>query len=249
MIKEFLESLKIKDIVFFVLIIVLFSMVLKKNKKEGFSTPYVYNALDFKTKVETALGDSLIAIINLGNFAGQLISAADQLDLSGIDLKVKSLEVKNDLTVQKNCTINEKITVKGGGDFNADNAAITDAQYHFEDYEKAGRLRVGAAWGVAGIFSEDGDLMIASKAGKTIKLQNNTLSSLNSISNKVKTSNLNTTIKNYLLNRNFKLMSGAGMNSYIVWSNYMSGTHGERFLAARHKNHTSGDPIKFVEFA
>ena len=37
MIKEFLESLKIKDIVFFVLIIVLFCMVLKKNKKEGFA--------------------------------------------------------------------------------------------------------------------------------------------------------------------------------------------------------------------
>ena len=37
MIKEFFESLKLKDIVFFVLIIVLFFMVLKKNKKEGFA--------------------------------------------------------------------------------------------------------------------------------------------------------------------------------------------------------------------
>jgi hypothetical protein len=37
MIKEFLESLKIKDIVFFVLLIVLFCMYFKKNKKEGFA--------------------------------------------------------------------------------------------------------------------------------------------------------------------------------------------------------------------
>ena len=94
MIKEFFESLKIKDIVFFVLFIVLFSMVLKKNKKEGF-TSYVYDAPDFKTKVETALGNNLTAIQNLGNFAGQLITANNELNLSAVDLKVKSLEVKN----------------------------------------------------------------------------------------------------------------------------------------------------------
>lgn len=172
MIKEFFESLKLKDLVFFVLIIVLFMMVLKKNKKEGFATPYVYTASDFKTKVETALGDNLTAIQNLGDFAGQLITANNKLDLSGVELKVKSLEVKNDLTVQNDCTINKKITVKGGGEFTYTGNPTT-AQYHFEDAEKAGRLRVGAAWGVVGIFSEDGDLMVASKGGKTIKFQNN----------------------------------------------------------------------------
>ena len=183
MIKEFFESLKLKDLVFFVLIIVLFMMVLKKNKKEGFASPYVYTASDFKTKVETALGDNLTAIQNLGDFAGQLISANNKLDLSGVELKVKSLEVKNNSTikgnstvqgsstVQGNCTINNKITVKGGGEFNA--VGNKDARYYFSDAEKKGKLRVGAVWGVPGIYSESGNVIIGSK-GKEIQFQNNT---------------------------------------------------------------------------
>ena len=71
-------------------------IVLKKNKKEGFTDPYVYTASDFKTKVETALGDNLTAIQNLGNFAGQLISDENELDLSAVELKLKKLLIKDE---------------------------------------------------------------------------------------------------------------------------------------------------------
>jgi hypothetical protein len=141
MIKEFIESLKLKDIVFFVLFIVLFYMVLKKNKKEGFGG-----------QISDA---NLQAIKNLGDFASQLITPDNVLDLSAVNFKVKSLEVKN------NCTIDRKITVKGGGDFNADGDA--SARYYFEDEEKKGKLRVGAVWGIPGIYAEQGKVIIGSK--------------------------------------------------------------------------------------
>ena len=63
MIKEFIESLKLKDIVFFVLFIVLFYMVLKKNKKEGFAG-----------QISDA---NLQAIKNLGDLAGSLRSGTN----------------------------------------------------------------------------------------------------------------------------------------------------------------------------
>jgi hypothetical protein len=70
MIKEFLESLKLKDIVFFVLIIVLFCMFLKKNNKEKFS--FDASTRDkFKDEVTIALGDNFTAIKNLGDLATQ----------------------------------------------------------------------------------------------------------------------------------------------------------------------------------
>ena len=147
MIKEFLESLKIKDIVFLVLFIVLFCMVLKKNKKEGFAG-----------QISDA---NLQAIKNLGDFAGQLITPDNVLDLSAVNLKVKSLVVKNNSTIKGNCTIDRKIIVKGGGDFNADGDA--SARYYFQDEEKKGKLRVGAAWGIPGIYAEEGNITIGSK--------------------------------------------------------------------------------------
>ena len=75
MIKEFLESLKLKDIVFFVLIIVLFCMYFKKNKKEKFSLD-LSTRDKLKEQMAIALGDNFTAIKNLGDLASQITSSS-----------------------------------------------------------------------------------------------------------------------------------------------------------------------------
>ena len=110
MIKEFIESLKLKDLVFFVLIIVLFFMYFKKNKKEGFTYTSPTDAIQkgtFKADVEEALGENIQAIKNLGTLAGQFITSDNLLDLSNVDFKVKSLDVVKNLTVGGNFNIAE----------------------------------------------------------------------------------------------------------------------------------------------
>ena len=116
MIKEFLESLKLKDLVFFVLIIVLFCMYFKKNKKEGFaySSPTNAQKASFKADVEEALGENIQAIKNLGNFAGQLLTSDNVLDLSAVDLKVNSLEVAGNSIVNGSLTIDGKLEIIDG---------------------------------------------------------------------------------------------------------------------------------------
>jgi hypothetical protein len=47
---------------------------------------------------------------------------------------------------------------------------FTGGQHHFKDAEGAGRLRVGAAWAIPGLYSEDNqDIIIGCAAGKTVQ--------------------------------------------------------------------------------
>ena len=115
MIKEFVESLKLKDLVFFVLIIVLFCMYFKKNKKEGFAYTSPTDATQkdtFKADVEEALGENIQAIKNLGDFAGQLLTSNNVLDLSAVDLKVKSLDVKGNSDLKGALNVDGELKIK-----------------------------------------------------------------------------------------------------------------------------------------
>ena len=63
-------------------------------------------------------------------------------------------------------TFNNKIIGKNGGDFSG-------GRYYFTDSEKCGKLRVGCAWGVPGIYAEGGKhLTLGSSAGE-VQFQNN----------------------------------------------------------------------------
>lgn len=102
MIKEFFESLKIKDIIFFVLIIVLFCMYFKKNKKEGFAG-----------QISDA---NLQAIKNLGDFASNLQSGGTSgeyefpgttLDLNATNSKIKVSSIEADSIKIGTVTIDE----------------------------------------------------------------------------------------------------------------------------------------------
>ena len=80
-------------------------MYFKKNKKEGFAYTSPTDATQkgtFKADVEEALGDNLTAIKNLGTLAGQLLTSDGLLDLSTVDLKVKSLDVAGNSDLKGN---------------------------------------------------------------------------------------------------------------------------------------------------
>ena len=98
MFKKFLESFTLKDIIFIGIILILF---LKMNKmKEKFSNTFT-DQTDFETKVKDVLGDNVQAIKNLGDLSKKILDtpSGGTLDLSNINLKVKSSTVSGNLTV------------------------------------------------------------------------------------------------------------------------------------------------------
>lgn len=80
MIKEFIESLKLKDIVFFVLIIVLFCMYFKKNKKVNTLTKRL-DKENFGSTSEISQ-ENLIAINNLGEMVKTISDSSGKLTLN-----------------------------------------------------------------------------------------------------------------------------------------------------------------------
>ena len=177
MIKEFFESLKIKDIVFFVLFIVLFCMVLKKNKKENFGSTSEISQ------------ENLIAINNLGELVKNISNTSGQLTLNNLVIKDGN----------ENVNVLEKLKAIQGSVSN-DRA---DFDNHVDNF-------------------------------------NTTLNEYQLASN------LNEDIKKYLLSQKFKFKSGGGISDGVVWSNFMSGTDNEKYLAARPGH--NGDYHKFTTF-
>ena len=94
MIQKFINSLKMKDYIYFLLFIILFFLVIKKNIKEKFSWKSPTSDTEFKTKVKSALSDNYQSIQNLSTLSSQISSADSVLDLSGVHLKVKDLGLK-----------------------------------------------------------------------------------------------------------------------------------------------------------
>ena len=93
MFKKFLESFTLKDIIFIGIILILF---LKMNRiKEKFSNTFT-DQTDFETRVKDVLGDNVEAIKNLGDLSKKILDTPSNgtLDLSDINFKVKSLNVK-----------------------------------------------------------------------------------------------------------------------------------------------------------
>ena len=149
MIKEFLESLKLKDIVFFVLIIVLFCMYFKKNKKEKFSLD-LSTTDKLKEQMAIALGDNFTAIKNLGDLAAQITSSSTPGELTLNKLTINDgttdFNILETIKTIQNTNINQ-----GSGILAAQrkaNAAQTRADYAynfanqnrgiFKDYVKYG---------------------------------------------------------------------------------------------------------------
>lgn len=96
MINEFIESLKLKDIVFFVLFIVLFCMYFKKNKKVNRLTRKLEEKFsNRKTTLDTSDNsnnnlisqENLIAINNLGEIVKDISNTSGQLTLNNLVIK------------------------------------------------------------------------------------------------------------------------------------------------------------------
>ena len=81
-------------------------MTLGKNKKEKFSWSAPDTANKFKIQVETALGDNLTAIKNLGEFAKQLTdTTSGKLDLKDVNLEVNDIKINGTITNTEFATI------------------------------------------------------------------------------------------------------------------------------------------------
>jgi len=65
------------------------------------------------------------------------------------NLAISSLNITGGLIVNGNTDINGHLSVKKGSEFSG-------KRHYFQDEENVGKLRVGGAWGISGIYSEGG---------------------------------------------------------------------------------------------
>ena len=94
MIQKFINSLKIKDYIYFTLFIILFFLVFRRNNKEKFTSQSPTSDTEFQTKVKSVLSDNYQSIQNLSTLSSKISSPGSVLDLSGVHLKVKDLGLK-----------------------------------------------------------------------------------------------------------------------------------------------------------
>jgi hypothetical protein len=70
-----------------------------------------------------------------------------------------TVDSNGNVVIPGNLIINGKLTVNNGSEFKG-------GRHYFSDSENAGRLRVGGAWGIPGIYAEDGkDVVVGSSTG------------------------------------------------------------------------------------
>ena len=71
---------------------------------------------------------------------------------------VKNITASGTAAVTGNLTTDGMLTVKNGSRFSG-------GRHYFQDSENVGKLRVGAAWGIPGIYSESGNVVVGSAGG------------------------------------------------------------------------------------
>lgn len=79
--------------------------------------------------------------------------------LMGKNIQLSNINIKGDVN------INGKLTVNNGSNFSG-------GRHYFQNMEKAGKLRVGAAWNIPGIYAEDNKDIILSSTSGNIKTGN-----------------------------------------------------------------------------
>ncbi len=143
-------NLEKKDLIFFILFLILFYKVFFVSENMAFIRTH-------PTEIEAAVNKRYHADVDA---IRNLSSLANDLTKNG------KLVVKGGLEIEGPLTVSQKITTKGGGDFSG-------GKYHFTDSEKCGKLRVGCAWGVPGIYAEDGKNLILGSSKGEVQFQNN----------------------------------------------------------------------------
>ena len=151
---------KNKNLIIILLIIILILFTNLKNIKEKFSWSIPNTQANFETAVKNVLNTNLQAIQNLSQVTTALQSGSDYI-------------FPSNLTVKGNLTIDKKITVRGGGDFNSSNSS--DGRYYFEDSDNAGKLRIGGVWNTPGIYAEGTKNIMIGAGSNEINFQDGTL--------------------------------------------------------------------------
>jgi hypothetical protein len=101
------------------------------------------------------------------NFENITLGNADDQNAINKLAQISSELMKGGLTVPGALTISGTLT--GNGLFSANNGSrFVGGRHYFKDEENKGSLRVGAAWGIPGIYSEQGDCVIGAQSGTVI---------------------------------------------------------------------------------
>jgi hypothetical protein len=115
---------------------------------------------------------SIEGLDNIENFDnGEALANIASIYNAG-KLKVTDLEVTGKATIANGLTASGGLTVNGGSSFNG-------GRHYFQDEENAGRLRVGGAWGIPGIYAEDGKALIVGASNKNIHIRDAVLNAEN----------------------------------------------------------------------
>jgi len=80
------------------------------------------------------------------------------------NVKTKNMSATGTAEVTGNLTTDGMLTVKNGSRF-------TGGRHFFQDSENAGKLRVGAAWGIPGIYSESSNVVVGAAGGINLASQ------------------------------------------------------------------------------
>lgn len=117
-----------------------------------FTILYIINQKTFHNKINNMSYIIDTFNINLDDNNKSVINNITSI-IKGNNIQLTNVSIKGDVN------INGKLIVKNGSNFSG-------GRHYFQDIENAGRLRVGAAWGMPGIYSEDNkDIMIGSATG------------------------------------------------------------------------------------
>jgi len=96
-------------------------------------------------------------------------------DKGGVGIGTNFLDEKNKLSVKGNTLITGNLSTTGdveiGAHLKVKNGSVFEGKRHmFTDEEQKTKLRVGAAWGIPGIYSEEGDLVLGVPPNKEVKI-------------------------------------------------------------------------------
>lgn len=138
-------------------LILIFSFAFFAFKAMAFTAPYVFEPLDSGPTGQSKQGGMII------NTSGSPFG----LIIPGGKVGIGTTSPNNDLEVNGSAKINDIYTNDG-----VQIQGLSGRNY-FRDAEGAGNLRVGAAWGMAGIYAESGTAVVGGTGG--VSLQNNSM--------------------------------------------------------------------------
>jgi len=137
---------------------------------------------------------NFISLAKGGNVNISSLNITGDVKIGG-KLNVVNETLLNGKLIANETMINCLFSVTNGSNF-------TGGRHYFQDEEKTGRLRVGGAWGIPGIYSEDGkDILVGNNGVKNLHMHGKELH-INNSNFRIKENKIQYIPGNYELNFN-----------------------------------------------